>query len=68
MMGTLDEVEDAEANHFAISLLLPKDMVRQEVRAMGGVDIADDADVKMLARKFGVSISLMAFRIGQLSK
>lgn len=69
---TNDLVEDstvieAEANRFAVSLLMPADMVRLEVRKLGGIDIEDDRKkIAGLARKFGVSVQLMTMRLGQL--
>jgi len=62
-----DAIEDAEANHFAMCLLMPRAFVEQEVRAMGGVDVADDAQMRVLARRFGVPVTLMAMRLGQLA-
>jgi Zn-dependent peptidase ImmA (M78 family) len=61
-----DPVIEIEANHFAMCLLMPEDMVRSEVRKMGGIDIADDRDFAVLAKKFQVNTCLMAMRLGQL--
>lgn len=33
---------------------------------MGGIDIADDRDFAVLAKKFQVNTCLMAMRLGQL--
>lgn len=59
--------DDAEANQFAVELLMPDHLVRIEVRKLGGIDIMNTDQIKGLAKKFGVSESLMSFRIGQLS-
>lgn len=61
-----DPVEDAEANHFAMCLLMPADMLRLDIRAMGGVDIEDGKAIAKLASKYRVSLTLMAVRIGWL--
>jgi Zn-dependent peptidase ImmA (M78 family) len=60
------EKQDAEANHFAMCLLMPKNLVFKEVQKMGGIDLCDDAPLKELAKKFGVSVAMMAVRLGQL--
>lgn len=60
------ERDDAEANYFAMHLLVPTDRLVMAVRQMGGIDVAGDgSDVRKLARKFGVSETVMAFRIGE---
>jgi Zn-dependent peptidase ImmA (M78 family) len=61
-----DEVEEAEATHFAMCLLMPADMVKTEVRKMGGIEIASDEDLRRLAATFKVSMTLMALRLAQL--
>jgi Zn-dependent peptidase ImmA (M78 family) len=55
-----------EANIFAMELLMPTDFLLRDLKALGGIDIADDADVAKLAKKYRVSQGLMAIRIGQL--
>lgn len=59
-------VEDREANYFAMCLLMPEAFVRREVAALGGVDLSDDKVLRALARKFQVSLGMMALRLGQL--
>jgi Zn-dependent peptidase ImmA (M78 family) len=60
---------DAEANHFAMCLLMPEDWVRREVKRMGGnIDIGDDKAMKKLADKFKVSVTVMTLRLGQISR
>jgi Zn-dependent peptidase ImmA (M78 family) len=61
-----NEVEEAEATHFAMCLLMPEDQVKAAVRAMGGIDIAGDDDMRKLAATFKVSLTLMAMRIAQI--
>lgn len=57
-----DEME-VEANYFARCLLLPRQFVLADLKADGGVDLCEDYQVKKLAKKYGVSIALMALRI-----
>ena len=61
-----DPVAEAEANHFAMCLLMPADMLRLDIRLMGGVDIENHKAIDQLARKYRVSPTLMAVRIGWL--
>jgi Zn-dependent peptidase ImmA (M78 family) len=61
-----DPIEHREANAFALALLLPADWIRQDVRAAGGYDPVDEKATNELARRYGVSPTLMAFRIGML--
>lgn len=58
---------DAEANAFAMELLMPADFVRDELKKMGGFDIEDEKKLKKLADKFRVSVPVMTIRLGQLS-
>ncbi len=63
---TADEQREHEANVFAMHLLVPSGMLRRELAKIGGIDIAGDGgDVKKLARKFGVSETLMAMRVAE---
>ena len=61
------QVED-EANHFARELLMPEDLVRREVRKVGGIDLLDDSDKRLaiVAARFGVSKTVLAFRLGEI--
>lgn len=61
----MDPVE-AEANAFAMELLMPADWVRADIRKLGGIDIEDDAKVEKMARRYKVSTAVMTIRIGQL--
>lgn len=63
---TKQEEEHQEANEFAGYLLVPPAMLKRELVRLGGVDLAGDGiDVKALAKKFGVTETLIAYRIGQ---
>jgi Zn-dependent peptidase ImmA (M78 family) len=57
---------EAEANAFAMELLMPTDFLLRDLKQMGGIDLADDVQVGKLAKKYRVAVSLMAIRIGQL--
>jgi Zn-dependent peptidase ImmA (M78 family) len=57
---------DAEANAFAMELLMPADWLRADIEKMGGIDIEDDVKLNGLAKKYRVSPQVMAFRIGEL--
>lgn len=59
---------DAEANAFAMELLMPEDQVRAVINSVDGIDIEDGKAVHKLALKFRVSDSVMAIRLGQLSE
>jgi Zn-dependent peptidase ImmA (M78 family) len=63
-----DPVEDAEANHFAMCLLMPAAWLKADIRLMGGVDIEDGKAIAALAKKYRVSPTLMAVRIGWLMR
>lgn len=62
-------IEDAEANYFAMCLLMPEDLVRAEMKRVGAIDLADDSKneaLTKLCKTFRVSASLMVLRLGQL--
>lgn len=60
------DIIETEANAFAMALLMPRKFLLADIRQMGGVDITDDVQVAKLAKKYKVSVSLMAVRIGQI--
>lgn len=57
---------EAEANAFAMELLMPTEFLLADLKKMGGVDLADDTEIAKLAKRYRVAVSLMAIRIGQL--
>lgn len=63
-MKTNKELE-AEANYFAMCLLMPEDLVRREVANME-IDLADNNFLKELSKKFAVPETAMAVRLSQL--
>ena len=56
--------DEMAANHFAAELLMPGTDVRSLVG--DGIDITDDAELRGLARHFGVSQQAMAYRLMNL--
>ncbi len=62
-----DAEDDKEANYFAMHLLVPTSMLREELRKLGGIDLCDDNGkaLKSLAKTFGVSQAIIAFRIAE---
>lgn len=60
------EQMDAEANAFAMELLMPEFLLRPELEKIGGIDIENETAVRKLATKFKVSTQVMTLRIGQL--
>lgn len=62
-----DAQQEAEANQFAMELLMPERLVRCYLAAHGGIDLSGDgADVAKMARAFGVPATTMGIRIGQI--
>lgn len=59
---------EQEANQFAMELLMPTAWLREDARKLGGIDIGDNKALDKLARRYGVSPELMAFRLGQLTE
>lgn len=57
---------DVEANAFAMELLMPELFLRLDLEKAGGVDIEDERALTRLARRYGVSVTVMACRLGQL--
>ena len=62
----INEREEAEANYFAMCLLIPEDMIRKDLEGESGFDIVDDPRIKNLARRDGVSIQTMIIRLADL--
>ncbi len=62
-----DSKIDAEANAFAMALLMPAEWLREDIEAMGGIDVDDVAKMTKLAKRYRVSVPILTLRIGQLS-
>lgn len=59
---------EAEANLFARELLMPTQFVKDYLNKIGGIDLtgSDTRAIKTMAKKFGVTPEMMAFRIGEI--
>lgn len=55
--------QEVEANVFAASLLMPEGLV---LDVLESYDLIDDADTMILAKKFGVSLQALGFRLAKL--
>jgi Zn-dependent peptidase ImmA (M78 family) len=66
MSEPVSEVEEREANYFAMCLLMPEEWLRADLEKIGGIDIEDEAAIKKLAARYKVSTTLMVLRIGQI--
>lgn len=65
-MSTFEEIQvqqDYEANVFAAYLLIPGFLLKKELKRIGGIDLTDDTKFNKLCKTFGVTHSLMAFRM-----
>ena len=49
-----------------MELLMPRAFLLADIEKMGGVDIEDDAAMTKLAKRYKVSVTIMAIRLGQL--
>lgn len=58
------EIEQ-EANYFALALLMPRDLLKAEMKKMN-FDLTSDDAIKELAKKFGVSTTALTVRISLL--
>lgn len=56
---------DAEATAFAMELLMPREWVLRDSK---GLDLLDEPAVEKLAKRYRVSPTLMAIRIGELRR
>jgi Zn-dependent peptidase ImmA (M78 family) len=60
------DVQEKEANLFAAELLMPARFLTADVEKIGAIDLEDEAVLKGLANKYGVSTQAMTFRLGYL--
>ena len=69
-MDQLDRQQDAEANYFAICLLMPRALVIAELDKLLSIDPTMDADavVQRLAQKFAVGQVAMTMRLVELGR
>ncbi|WBS73150.1 ImmA/IrrE family metallo-endopeptidase [Elizabethkingia meningoseptica] len=59
---TKEEKIEKEANYFAANILMPENLVFQEIEKLDK-DLYEDSSIKELARTFNVSSSAMSFRL-----
>lgn len=58
---------EIEANYFAMCLLVPTGLLKEELAKTGGTfDLCDDDALKALAKKFGVSMMVMTIRLKEV--
>lgn len=58
--------QEAEADYFAMCLLMPEPMLRVEAKKLAGRGFFVEDVVRMLARQFAVSDMVMTLRMQQL--
>ncbi|MDE2402671.1 MAG: ImmA/IrrE family metallo-endopeptidase [Burkholderiales bacterium] len=63
--STGNDHEEVEANQFAAALLMPSELVRNEIKKHA-FDLDDEDDVGNLAKRFNVSTAAMSFRLENL--
>jgi Zn-dependent peptidase ImmA (M78 family) len=63
--STAEDVVEIEANAFAAALLMPEELVREDVRQLT-LDIEDADEIKTLADRYCVSSQAMTFRLMNL--
>ena len=64
--GQGTDIEEKEANLFAAELLMPIRFLSRDVDRIGTFDLENEAVLKALAEKYGVSTQAMTFRLGYL--
>lgn len=57
--------DDAEANYFAMHLLVPEALLAREGQKLTQFDLAEGTPVSKLAKIFGVSEAVMAYRLAE---
>lgn len=62
------EQMEAEANYFAMCLLMPYEFMKKDLEELGEIDVCDDPKIRKLAKKYQVTEQLMMIRIGQVTK
>jgi len=57
--------DEVEANRFAAELLMPLHLLRKDLQNLN-LDLADDDELRALARRYGVSTQALAIRLSTL--
>ena len=65
MSDRTERVMEAEANRFAMELLMPVAWIKKDLESIE-FDMADDKQLKALAKRYGVSMTAMAIRLTSL--
>ncbi len=60
---TVEEM-DAEANAFAMELLMPSEWL---LRDMEGIDLFDEKRLERIAKRYRVPVALMMLHLGKIS-
>ena len=63
--ATGEHKREQEANAFAASILMPRKKIEEEIKS-NCIDLTDEVTIKMLAKKFNVSVIAMSIRISNL--
>lgn len=62
-----DSPTEIEANQFAAEILMPEDLLRQDlVQSDKPIDLSEDAEIERLATRYQVSTTAMTFRLANL--
>lgn len=65
---TWEEEKEAEANIFAMELLVPTSFLLRDLAGNFAIDPTGDERVKALAKRYGVTVELMMIRIADVSR
>lgn len=57
---------ELEANAFAMDLLLPEHLLRNELRESEGIDLSDESRIEDLAARYRISPHLLVLRLSRL--
>lgn len=57
------DTREREANAFAAELLMPKAFLEREQTLHGGLSVTNESVIRAIARKYGVSIHALSFRL-----
>lgn len=63
-----DTVQEAEANYFAVCLLMPEEFLRKDIAKLGisHFDIIEDSRLQDLADRYQVTLQMMIMRLAGL--
>jgi len=60
------DLKEIQANAFAAELLMPEEVLREKLIAMGGINIEDEKALESLAKDFKVSKTAITVRLSSL--